>query len=132
MQYTVLVAEDNEDYFSLYARHVKRVFQDIDIELIPATNGIEALHHLEAGLVPNLILVDIKMPGMGGYEFLTKLRKTHSWQHIPVVIWTSYPLSAGDIASFYAAGANSVMLKHDSMKEIKAFCHYWFEMVQVP
>lgn len=130
MTYKVLVAEDNEDYFSLYARHVKRVFDGI--ELISASDGLEALQHLQSGLVPNLILVDIKMPGMGGYEFLTELRKTNIWQHIPVVIWTSYPLSASDIVAFYGAGANSVMLKHDSMKDIKAFCQYWFEMVQVP
>lgn len=130
MSYTVLVAEDNEDYFSLYARHVNRAFEGIN--LIPASDGLEALGHLKAGLLPNLILVDIKMPGMGGYEFLVELRKTKAWQHIPVVIWTSYPLSNEDIVNFYGAGANSVMLKHDSMKDIKAFCQYWFEMVQVP
>lgn len=130
MPYTVLVAEDNEDYFSLYARHVKRAFEGI--EMIPASDGFDALRHLKSGLLPNLILVDINMPGMGGYDFLVELRKTKVWQHIPVVIWTSYPLSASDVVAFYGAGASSVMLKHDSMKDIKAFCQYWFEMVQVP
>ncbi len=130
MKYTVLVADDNEDYFALYAKHVERFFQDV--KLIGAQNGAEAMEKLLSGVVPNLILVDIKMPVMGGYEFLTKLRESERWRYIPIVIWTGYDLSRDDKKQFYEAGANSVMTKHDSMKDVKAFCQYWFEMVQVP
>ncbi|QJW89965.1 response regulator [Spirosoma taeanense] len=130
MPYTILVAEDNEDYFTLYARHVERFFDQVT--LIGAQHGGEALEKLQSGLIPNLILVDIKMPVMDGYEFLTRLRATEAWRYIPVIIWTGYTLSRAEVVRFYTAGANSVMSKHDSMKDIKAFCQYWFEMVQIP
>lgn len=51
-------------------------------------NGLEAMLWLENGNTPDLIIVDINMPEMGGYEFLKLVRSSGFFQDIPVIILT--------------------------------------------
>ena len=59
----------------------------------------EALNRL-ADLRPDLILLDMSLPGMDGREFLTRLRATIPWRHLPVILASGFP--ADDIASLEA------------------------------
>jgi PAS domain S-box-containing protein len=58
-----------------------------------AANGRDALHHL-AQHVPELILLDLIMPELDGFEFIAELRQHPEWSAIPVVVLTSKDLSA--------------------------------------
>jgi CheY-like chemotaxis protein len=61
-----------------------------------AENGQVALEHLE-DKKPSLILLDLLMPVMDGFEFLDKMRENQNWCNIPVVVLTSTKLSSGDM-----------------------------------
>jgi len=54
-----------------------------------AANGVEALGCLERER-PDLILLDMSMPGMDGHQFLHRLRAAHSWAGLPVIVTTGH------------------------------------------
>jgi len=60
-----------------------------------AGNGQEALD-IMSGLHPRLILLDLMMPVMDGFDFLTAMRTRPEWQHIPVIVLTAKDLTADD------------------------------------
>ncbi len=80
----VLVVDD--DFPVLHS--ISRMIERLGYRAQGATNGGEALE-LVSRSVPNLILLDIAMPGMNGAEFLDELRPAHP--DLPVVIVTGYP-----------------------------------------
>ena len=51
-----------------------------------AENGAQAMSLLESGLDPDLILTDLVMPVMSGWEFCENLKKTPGWRSIPIVV----------------------------------------------
>jgi CheY-like chemotaxis protein len=78
----VLVIEDTED--------IREAFVDVlsfaGYEVFAAIHGRDALDRLENGLKPDLIVTDLMMPVMNGYEFLQAIRQRPDWASIPVVI----------------------------------------------
>jgi CheY-like chemotaxis protein len=64
-----------------------------------AADGREALEMVVAGGVPDLIVLDLMMPTMNGFEVLSALRINKDWADIPVIILTATPMgySAGDL-----------------------------------
>lgn len=89
----VMVVEDElvtrEKMASLLKNAGWRVFK--------AENGRVALEHIDAKK-PALILLDLHMPEMDGFEFVARLRQNEKWRNIPVVVLTSTNLSAEDQA----------------------------------
>jgi signal transduction histidine kinase len=77
---------DDEDY-------VREAFENIlevkGYDVYSASNGYEALKLLET-LMPNLIISDIGMPNMNGYEFYERVRKNPDWNHIPFIFLTAF------------------------------------------
>jgi len=92
-QRLVMVVEDDVINRELVAKIIKqegwRVFK--------AENGRVALEHLE-DKKPALILLDLLMPEMDGFEFVAHLRQNPKWRNIPVVVLTSTKLSTADQA----------------------------------
>ena len=68
-------------------------------EIIPAESGEEALEKLSGNQV-DLVLLDVKMPRMSGFEVLTKLRADKKTQRIPVVMVTSYKENEARVKAF--------------------------------
>lgn len=58
---------------------------DSDYEVITVTSGEQCLAMLEDDQIPDLILLDIMMPGMSGWEAYQKIRANEVWKNIPVV-----------------------------------------------
>jgi CheY-like chemotaxis protein len=81
--------------------------------------------------MPNLILLDLKMPGIDGFEVLRKIKGTDKLKRIPVVILTSSK-EEGDRALSYDIGANSYLLKPVSFEGftdvVKKIDDYWFTL----
>ncbi len=81
--------------------------------------------------MPNLILLDLKMPGIDGFEVLRKVKSTDKLKRIPVVILTSSK-EEGDRALSYDIGANSYLLKPVSFDGftdvVKKIDDYWFTL----
>ncbi|MDY6934555.1 MAG: response regulator [Spirochaetota bacterium] len=78
--------------------------------------------------IPDLILLDLKMPGVDGHEVLQRIKQAHGLKRIPVVILTS-SMEDGDRALSYDNGANSYLVKPVSfegfMEVIRKIDEYW-------
>lgn len=103
-------------------------------------NGTEALDYLfgrnkytDRTLcpLPDIILLDLNMPGIGGFEVLKQIKSTDHLKRIPVIILTSSK-EATDRAQSYDIGANSYLLKpmrfDDFVEVIRKVTDYWFTM----
>ncbi|MDD3024212.1 MAG: response regulator [Syntrophomonadaceae bacterium] len=113
----ILLVEDNEDHAEL----VKRRFEEqrIDNRIIHVTDGEEALDYLfnrgkysdtENCPVPNLILLDLRLPKLDGLSVLSEIKKTEHLKVIPTVVLTSSE-SEKDISTAYENHVNSFLVK---------------------
>ena len=78
----VLVVEDDKDF----ADTLVDILHDEGIASHSVTNGREALDELDGGLRPGVILLDLYMPVMTGWEFLAIMRASKVYRHLPVVV----------------------------------------------
>jgi len=101
----VLIADDDRDI----VRFVEVNLRLEGFEVITAHDGQDALGKA-LDLQPNLILLDVMMPRMDGYEVCTKLRADGRSAHIPVIMLTAKSLEA-DRAMAYTAGADDWVTK---------------------
>jgi len=92
----IMVVEDNEILREIMAE----ILESEGWRVFKAENGRVALNHL-ADKKPVLILLDLHMPEMDGFEFVTRLRQNPDWQHIPVIVVTSASLSSQDQARLH-------------------------------
>ena len=89
--FSVMVAEDDERTREM----VTRMLNKAGWQVIEADNGEMALRCLEK-YHPDLILLDLMMPEMDGFEFIVNLRKHKEWRHIPVVVLTAKDITIED------------------------------------
>jgi CheY-like chemotaxis protein len=87
---TVLLVEDDQESRELTRRQLQR----LNVEVIEARNGREAMDWLSANAPPGMILLDLVMPEMDGFSLLDAIKKHPDWQRIPVVILTGKELTA--------------------------------------
>lgn len=110
----ILLVEDQEDG----RRIVRDLLAASDYGLIEATTGEEGLALAERER-PNLILMDIQLPGMDGYEVTRRIKANPALNHIPIIAVTSYALS-GDDQKAYAAGCDGYVTKPFSPRVLLA------------
>ena len=105
MSKCILVVEDQLDN----RRILRDMLSNAGYELIEAESGEEALTAVEAQR-PDLILMDIQLPVMDGYEATRRIRSKPELRSIPIIAVTSYAL-AGDEAKALAIGCNAYVAK---------------------
>lgn len=104
---TILIAEDEEDLLEMYSM----ALSSKGFEVLKAINGIQALEWLEKKYDQiDLILLDIVMPGMDGFETLEKIKKDERFKKIPVVVSTNLDNSE-DKAQAMDLGARDYFVK---------------------
>ena len=114
---TLLVVDDNEDNrYTLTRRLSREGFSNI----ATATNGREALELLRAKPI-DLVLLDIMMPEMDGFEFLEKIRHRPEWPDIPVVVVTSKDLTVED-RNRLNGGVERIIQKTDRDETLREVC----------
>ncbi len=86
MQKCLLIAEDDEDNRDLLIFLIER--SGFDIRLVIAENGREAVHFAKREL-PDLILMDMQMPIMDGFEAVQLIKADSLTKHIPIVAFTA-------------------------------------------
>jgi two-component system cell cycle response regulator DivK len=114
MSKRILVVEDQEDN----RRIVRDLLTATDYEVVEAEDGAQALAAV-AKQRPDLILMDIQLPIMDGYEATRRLKADPSLSSIPVIAVTSYALS-GDEEKARQAGCNDFVPKPYSPRQLLA------------
>jgi two-component system response regulator len=139
---TILLVEDNRDDEELTLRALRK--SNIMNEVIVARDGEEALEYLfghkhltsrETELLPAVVLLDLKLPKVGGIEVLREIRSHPRTRRLPVVVLTSSKEDQ-DLANVYDLGANSYLYKPiDFEKFLEAVGHvgmYWMLFNEIP
>ncbi len=114
MAKTILVIEDHEDN--------RRIMRDLltssGYEINEAVSGEEGVTAAETHH-PDLILLDIQLPGIDGYEVARRIKANPDLQKIPIIAVTSYALSGDDVKAF-EAGCNAYVTKPFSPRKLLA------------
>jgi len=84
---TVLFVDDEPDHLFSMRQILK--YEADDFNFLGVSSGDECLRLLENGTKPNVILLDIMMPGMNGWEVYDRIRNNPSWDDIPIVFFTA-------------------------------------------
>jgi len=114
MNKTILVIEDHEDN----RRIMRDLLMSAGYEVIEAVTGEEGVTAAETHR-PDLILMDVQLPGLDGYEATRRIKANPSLQKVPVIIVTSYALSGDDVKAF-EAGCDAYVSKPFSPRELLA------------
>jgi len=137
--FAILMIDDDREDFIL----VKEALESkrLKVDLYWAEDGDEAMNFLyrregyASAPTPNLILLDLNMPGKNGFDVLKELKADRDLRKIPVVILTSSK-DQKTVAQGYNIGASSFMLKPLTFDEMatamNSLCEYWFALVQLP
>ena len=126
---SVLIIDDNPDDVFIAKRAIAKSRPDCDIQ--EAYDGLAAMEYLSNGRPPALILLDLKMPGIGGIEILNLIRAREETRYIPVVILSSSKMEQ-DVKTSFKSGANSFLHKTHDMTEftemLRMTLHYWMDL----
>ena len=101
----ILVIEDHEEN----RRLLRDLLTSFGYELSEAVTGEDGLVAAEAN-PPDLILMDIQLPGIDGYEVTRRIKANPALRHIPVIAVTSYALSGDDVKAL-EAGCDAYVTK---------------------
>jgi CheY-like chemotaxis protein len=103
----ILISDDDQFYRKIY----KHKFELLKYEVELAENGEEALEKIKT-FKPDIVLLDIMMPKMNGYDTLDAMHKDEEMKDIPVIMLTN--LSSGqDTSVAKEKGAKALMIKSD-------------------
>ena len=112
---TVLIVDDD-------LANLQVLVNNLSLEqynIVQATSGIEALKHLDDGLNPDVILLDVMMPKMTGYEVAEKLREQYTADQLPILLLTA-KTQIQDVVTGLNVGANDYLNKPIAREELIA------------
>lgn len=101
----ILVVDDDQKLLSILSLHLRAA----GFEVALARDGAEAIHHAQNHL-PDIIVMDITMPGLDGIEATRRLRTDERTEHIPIIILTG-KTSTNDLVLALDAGAQEYLTK---------------------
>jgi two-component system response regulator len=134
----ILLVEDNPDDEELMLHSLRSMATPVEVAV--AHDGVEALACLRAPaggarVVPRVILLDIKLPRVDGFEVLAELKTDALLRHIPVVLFTSAG-QEGELVRGYKLGANSYVVKPVDFERfaemVRQLCTYWLGVNRGP
>jgi len=138
----ILLVEDNPDDELLTLRALKK--NGVAGKVVVAHDGVEALDYLfstgshagrDTGVMPQLILLDLKLPRIDGLEVLRRLRADERTRLLPVVILTSSK-EQQDMVDGYGLGANSYVRKPVDFEQfvsaVEQLKLYWLVLNEAP
>lgn len=139
---TILLVEDNPDDEALTMRALRR--HHIVNPVVVAHDGVEALDYLfaagayagrDVGQLPQVMLLDLKLPRLDGLEVLRRVRADERTRPLPVVILTS-SREERDVMRGYDLGANSYVRKpvdfNEFLDSVRQLGLYWLILNEAP
>ncbi|HOB76839.1 MAG TPA: response regulator [Phycisphaerae bacterium] len=121
VQLSVLVVEDTP----VHAKLIEKALEKFGVaQVVVAPTGEEAIRILARGrdtndFKPDLVLLDLHLPGLSGFEVLQLMRSVAAFKNTPVVILTSSDVES-DVSRCIEAGANAFISKSESYDEFRA------------
>lgn len=112
-QAKILLVDDEKDIVEFLSYNLERS----DYEVITAFNGLEALEKLSSG--PDLIILDVMMPKMDGFEVCDKIREMDNYKHIPIIFLTAKSSETDEVHAL-TLGADDFIQKPISPKKLIA------------
>ena len=126
MAKTILVVDDERHIVRLVQVNLERA----GYEVTTAYDGVEALEAVQSEL-PDMIILDVMMPRMDGFETLKKLRADDKSKEIPVIMLTAKAQDA-DIFKGWSSGVDSYLTKPFNPRELLAFVDRIFQSLEHP
>jgi CheY-like chemotaxis protein len=145
----LLVIEDSDEDFEALSRVIAQV-QPVSLNVHRCINGDDALDFLnqtgkytavdwavphQPHVNPDLIILDLNLPGTDGREILALIKQTKALKTIPIVV-LSTSSNPKDIEVCYYSGVNSYMIKPMNIRDLKdslrMMLDYWFKAVVLP
>jgi CheY-like chemotaxis protein len=117
----ILVVDD--DVRNLFA--LTTVFERYNINVTTAESGKDAIALLNANRAIEMVLIDIMMPEMDGYETMQKIRREHTNSSMPVIAVTAKAMK-GDRQKCIQAGASDYITKPLKIDQLLALMRLWF------
>ena len=102
---TILLVED----IKVNRKLIQYMLEDLGCKVMAVDNGERCLALLEK-VVPDLILMDMQMPVLNGFEATSIIRRTQQWKHIPIIALTAYAMN-GDVEKCMEVGCNFYLSK---------------------
>lgn len=134
-EFKILSIEDNEPDFTLLKEALNRI-PDLDLTIINISNGQKAIdfvfkkNEFKNVETPDLIVLDINLPKISGYEILDKIKKNKKYKVIPVIMFSTSS-DDEDIKKSYESYANSYIIKSFDIKslfeKIATMGEYWLK-----
>ncbi len=138
----ILLVEDNPDDVDLTLRALKR--NNIMNEVVVAPDGVEALDYLfgtgahagrDTRAMPQVVLLDLKLPKIDGLEVLRRVRSDERTKLLPIVVLTSSK-EQQDLVESYSLGANSYVRKpvdfNQFVEAVRQLGLYWLVLNEPP
>jgi CheY-like chemotaxis protein len=114
-----VVDDDMRNVFALSA-----VLESNKMQVLAAGDGRESLEQLKKHPDTDLVLMDIMMPEMDGYEAMQRIRKDLKMAHLPIIALTAKAM-AGDRDKCIAAGASDYITKPVEMQKLLSLMRVW-------
>lgn len=112
MKKQILIIEDDSSVRFLLALFLKEHY-----DIITKADGLEGMLWLDSGNIPDLIMADIDMPRLNGYEFIRNIRKSGFFREIPIIMLSGWDGEEARTRCFNE-GANLFMVKPFNPSEL--------------
>jgi len=117
---TILAVDDNKANLKL----ISIMIEDLNFNVISATNGIKALDLLKKHPETDLVFMDIHMPEMDGIETMKQIRKIEKFKNLPIIALTAHAI-LGEKEKLLATGMNDYLSKPICENELEKILHKW-------
>ena len=108
--YKILIIDDDKFLLDMYAMKFKKNGMDVNT----AVNGNDAIEKIKSGFMPDIMLIDVVMPGMDGHEFVAKAKADNLAPNSIMIMLTNQSVQA-DIDKAKAAGVHGYIVKATSI-----------------
>ncbi|MFC3095745.1 response regulator [Alteromonas sediminis] len=130
----IIIVDDDDDDIYFFKKACQQVSPPPNVETL--NDGSELLEFIEQGKADNsVILLDLNMPNMGGFDVLRSLNASDNVNHLVIVTYST-STNPSDVRQCYELGVKSYITKPDSNGElaklVSTLCQYWFEYNHAP
>ncbi|MEG8946219.1 response regulator [Rosettibacter firmus] len=139
MKKTILIIDDNPNDTFLMLEALDEITKKYEVKIF--NDSEKALEYLnsknsnENFIIPSLILLDVKMPKINGFEILKTIKSNNALKFIPVVMFSSSK-EKSDLEKCYMLGANAFVVKPTNFDEfintLKSIGNFWLEINELP